>query len=208
MTRLLKGCMAAAVLLSLMAGSASAELGESPSVGFYLTNGSVIDFHYMGFGVDFSVPFRGNRWAWTGGFDYDFGNFKVEDTSTPSSGEFKQTLSGYNARLGIDRQVNVGPALFYCGSGLFYSSHKYKEEFTGAPDFTSDQYKVIGLSNRMGSRVPLSSNPNIELFGQFNNTVGFASADNIYASDTKLTQTDVNNGAEMGLRVNFGATTQ
>jgi hypothetical protein len=159
----------------------------------------------MGFGVDVSVPFRENRWAWTLGGAYNSGNYKQEDNTPGNTFEYKETLSGYNIRGGLDRQVNVGPALLYCGSGLFYSSHKFKVEDTGSPDFESEPYNVFGISSRMGSRVPISSNPNIELFGQINNTVGFGSIDEPNGPDTKISQTDVNTGGEMGLRVNFGA---
>jgi hypothetical protein len=197
MYRFFKGAMVAAVLVSLTTGSAQADQEASTSIGVGLSNFTVLDFHAMGIGANVSIPFRENRWAFSAGMTWDFSNYKEEDSSGPTTAEFEQKLSGYRLRAGVDRQIPVGPALFYCGTGLHYSSHKYEQKVTGSPDFESEPYSVFGLSNRTGSSIPLSGNPNIALYGQINNTVGFGSYEE---GDFKLTQTDVTMGGEMGVR--------
>jgi len=200
MKKIMQGLLAATLLLSLAAFAAQADPTTATSIGVGMSGRTVLDFHTMGFGANVNIPFREGRWAANADARYELSNYKEEDSSGPTTDTFEQKFTGYQIRAGIDRQVEVGPAVFYCGPGLSYSSHKIKTMQTGFGDVESEPYSVFGINSRLGSAVPLSSNDNLQLFGQFEHTLGWGSYEE---NNFKVTQTDVSVGYQMGLRYAF-----
>jgi hypothetical protein len=192
--KITQGTLAAAILLSLTAGVASAQ-GINVSVG--LSDFTVFEFHGMGVGGAVNVPFGDGGWSFNVDGRYELGNFKIEDESVVPTETLEQKLSGFRFRGGVDHEVEVGPARMYMGTGLSYASHKVTTEETGFPEVETEPYNVFGINSRLGGSVPLGSGAPIELFGQYENTLGWGSVED---DNEKLTQTDVTNGFQLGLR--------
>lgn len=198
MRKIMQGTLAAALLLSLTAGYSNAA-GTSVSVG--LSDFTVIGYHGMGIGAAVNVPFGTSGWLFNVDGRYEFGNYKEEDSSIVPTETFEEKVSGFRVRGGVDHEAEVGPGNLYFGTGLSYASHKIKSELTGFPEVESEPYNVFGINSRLGASMPLGSGGGIALFGQVENTLGWGSFED---GDFKVTQTDVLNGYQFGLRYRIG----
>jgi hypothetical protein len=131
---------------------------------------------------------------------FGFGSYKEEDSSVTPTDEFKATISSYRVRVGGDRVGQVGDRFtVYMGPGVEFASAKLKEEFTGFPDFESENATTFGVNGRIGGIMMLSEA--VGLSGEVSHSFGFASHEE---GTDKFTWMPNNFGAFWGLTFIFG----
>lgn len=152
--------------------------------------------HSLGLKATYDQNFREDRWNWNVGAGYNFGSW----TNEASNGS-KQELpvNGWYLRAGIDRQFDVGPAMFFCGPGLQWQSSTGTYKETGSPDQDAETYNIWGINTRIGTYIPFTDQ-NYGFVASAGHTAGFGSAD---AQGATLSQTENGMNFNAGLRFQF-----